>query len=461
MSLAAIVKTNIVIARGAAAPQPLDVPILGVTLTAPQDALWGPALIREVDESSWQQTMTDVGIVDGDPIYEWLQLAFGQTVSPRLILLGKRATPLSQVVNFDLGAAGPATDGLYRITINGENYDHTASSETKAQVITALLATFPGGQAVTGSAGGSPEDMNVTADEAGASFTWAAAAPAPEAFAITVTQANVGLSTDLDAWEAERADWYLVTIVEAVSFDLANGFAQSLAAFARDITGWLRTDETTDPDAATALATRTAARLGALNYTRLVVPHIPTATDQDHAAIIGLKMPTTPGADTWAKAVDGVDGELWTTTQSNNLISGPYAYFDQIATLGASFAWTRNVRVVSGVPFDTIRGADYLKASVDAAVATALLGTPAPAYDATGFGEIGAAISSTLAAFVNSGFIATAYPDGSPGYTVTIPAVPPPGDPLRVARRTPPFEFTALIAGSIEIVIPIDGLLIQ
>jgi hypothetical protein len=462
MSLQNIVNANIVIAGSQIQAQPLDVPILGVTLTAPQDAAWGPDLVREVRLDTWQATMAEVGITDGEAIYEWLQLAFGQDDVPRLVLLGKRATPQAQVTNFDLGLAGTAADGLYRLTINGVNYDEivTGGATTRAAVITALIATINGGtDPITAAPGGGAEDLDVTADEAGANFVFAASAPAGETWTLATTTPNVGLSSDLTAWEAERQDWYLVTIAEPVSYGLADGFAQTLAAYPRDITGWLRTDTATDPDAATTSATRTAALLAAKGYARLVVPHIPTATDYDHAAIIGLKMPTLPGSDTWAKLVRGVDGERWTTTEGANLISGPYARFERVDALGR--AWAQNVRVVDGTPYDTIRGADYLKASIIAAVINKLTKTPAPGYDQPGFADVVAGVANTQAEFERTGFLAATRPDGTPGSQVTIPAVPPIGDPDRVARKMPPIQWSALVRGSIEIVDEIDGILFQ
>lgn len=459
MALANFVNANVVVAEAAVEAQPLDIVIVGLTLTAPQDALWGPDLIRQVTGADYLDTLADVGITDGEAAYEALQVLFSQDAQPRLVYIAKRATAVAQQTDFLLdGGAGAAADGLYRVTLAGVNFDHTASSETRAQVVTALQGLIDAATRYTAAIGGTPETADVTAAEAGVGFAFAASAPAGESWTITPTTANVGLSSDLSAWDAEEDDWYLVTIPEPVSEDLADDVFSTVQAYVRDITAHLRSDSATDPDAPDGGGF--ALTLALKSYSRGVIWYVPTATDYGHMGPIGLKMPTTPGADTWGnKRIRATAGSKWTFAQRANLNAGPYAVLEQIKSLEA--ALSGNVRVLDGTPFDVIRGADYLTASIVAAVLTVLIQTPAPSYTPEGFGQIGAAIDGVLASFVSTGFLAQSYPDGTPGYTVTIPAVPPPGSPLRVARKTPPFEFTALVAGSIEIVDQIDGVLIQ
>jgi hypothetical protein len=459
MALANIVTANVVVAEAAVEAQPLDIVIVGLTLTGPQDALWGSSLIRQVTGSDYLDTLADVGITDGEAAYEALQVLFSQDAQPRLVYIAKRATPVAQQTDFLLdGGAGAAADGLYRITLAGEQFDVNAVGQTRAQVVTTMQGLIDASPRFTAAIGGTPETVDVTSAEAGAGFSFAAQAPAGESWTITPTQANVGLSSDLTAWEAEKTDWYLVTIPEPVSEYLADDVASTVEAFTRDITSHLRTDSATDTDAPST--PNVATRLAAKNYARTFLRHVPTATDYGHMGPIGLKMPTLPGSDTWAnKTIRATTGTAWTFAQRAALVASPYAILDQIASIGA--ALSGGERVLDGTPFDVIRGADYLKASIIAAVLTVLRQTPAPSYTPQGFAEIGNAISSTLADFVRTGFLAAAYPNGDPGFTVTIPEVPQPGSALRLARETPPFKFTALVAGSIEIVDQIDGVLIQ
>ena len=122
--------------------------------------------------------MRALGFVDGDPLWEYMQAMFAQDLVPDVLLAAKEATKVAQVTNFDLGDAGPAAAGNYTITINGEDYTHVSpGGETRAQVITALIALFPGGQPVTAAPGGDAEQLDVTADQAGIGFASATASP--------------------------------------------------------------------------------------------------------------------------------------------------------------------------------------------------------------------------------------------------------------------------------------------
>lgn len=458
MALANIVQANITITAAAVAAQPLDIAIVGVTLTGPQDALWGPALVREVTEADYLDVLAAVGITDGEAAYDFLQVLFSQSASPRVVYLGKRSAAVAQVTNFDLGDAGAAADGLYRLTLSGANFDVNAVAQTRAQVVTSMIALVAADPRFGAAAGGDAEQLDVTALEAGVPFSFATSAPAPDAWTALTTTPSEGLSSDLALWDAEKKDWYLVTIPEAVSEGLAGAMASTVEAYGRDITAHLRTDSATDPDASTGSGIATG--LAPFKYARTVLVHVPVATDYGHAAPIGLKMPTLPGSDTWGnRRVVATPGTEWSFTQRATLEAGPYAVLDTIASLES--ALSGNYRVLDGTPYDVIRGADYLKASIIAAVLTKLTATPAPTYTSQGFGEIGAAISSVLGQFVRSGFLAANRPDGKPGYTVTIPPVPPPGDPLRLARKAPEFRWQALVNGSIEIVDQIEGFLIQ
>ena len=458
MALANFVDANVVVANAAIEAQPLDIEIVGATLTAPQEALWGSDLIRVVTGADYLDTLAEVGITDGEALYEFLQVTFSQSASPRLVYLGKRSAAVAQVTNFDLGDAGAATDGLYRLTLSDTNFDVNAVGKTRAEVVTDMVALVAADPRFGAAVGGDAEQLDVTALEAGVGFSFATSAPLGETWTVSTTTPNEGLSTDISLWNDERNDFYLVTIPEPVSEGLADSVYSTVESFIRDITAQLRSDSATDAGAPSGSGF--APTLASKGYSRGLLAHVPTATDYGHAGPLGLKMPTLPGSDTWAnKFIVATSGTAWSFAQRQNLESGPYALLDQVTSLERAISG--NYRVLDGTPFDVIRGADYLVASIIAAVLNVLTRTPAPSYTPEGFGEIAAAIDGTLSNFVDSGFLAQSYPNGQPGYSITIPAVPPPGDPLRAARRTPPFTFTALINGSIEIVRDIDGVLIQ
>jgi hypothetical protein len=71
MALANIVSANVRVAESAVEAQPLDITIVGLTLTGPQAGLWGPNLIREVTSADYLDVLAEVGITDGEAAYEF------------------------------------------------------------------------------------------------------------------------------------------------------------------------------------------------------------------------------------------------------------------------------------------------------------------------------------------------------------------------------------------------------
>ncbi len=117
-----IVKSTTIIEAASPTAPGYGIPIIGVTLTAPQDALWGSSLVKQTAQDTWQDDLTALGFVDGDPLWEELAKGFQADVVPEYVLMGKRSAGVAQVTNFLIdGGAGAATDGNYTITINGED----------------------------------------------------------------------------------------------------------------------------------------------------------------------------------------------------------------------------------------------------------------------------------------------------------------------------------------------------
>jgi hypothetical protein len=473
VSIQTIVPTTVNIAPAAQAAAPLDIEILGATLTGPQETAWtneyGANLIVEVARDSWADVMDSLGITDGEGVYEYLQLTFSQPTHPRLVQLGRRATPVAQQTDFLLvGGAGAAADGLYRITLEGTNFDVSAVSQTRAQVVTALQGLIAADPLYSAAIGGTPETVDVTSSEAGVSFAFAASAPVGESWTITPTTANVGLTTDVPLWEAERLSrgldpFYVVTIPEAVTEGLARTVAEFAPSFTRDIVGVLRTDSATDPNATTG--GNIAQALAGSGYGRLMLTYVPTATDYDWAAALARRLPTDPGTATWAgMTLVGVDGELYTATE-DGVLTGSYYYFDKHEA--ATSAYPRSAVVLDGTRIDVVRGVDYTKALVQTSVLNLLISVanqnpPSKIpFTTQGYQTIEAAIRAPLDERVRAGFIpAVNDATGEPGYSVTVPPVPVPGDANRAAGIAVGFAFEFDIAGSVERV-ELDGLAIQ
>ena len=117
---------------------------------------------------------------DTDGVTEWAAFA-DENSRPEEIFDGFAAALTFFEVEFSLGAAGAATDGLYRLTLDGTDYDYTATAVTRAAVVAALrIAVNGGGDPITASVGVDAETMLVAADNSGTVFTYSSLAPTSE-----------------------------------------------------------------------------------------------------------------------------------------------------------------------------------------------------------------------------------------------------------------------------------------
>jgi len=444
--------TTIIEAASPSAPG-FGVPIIAVELTAPQDALWGVDLIRETTQSTWVADLTALGFVDGDPLYEELQTGFSQDVVPPLVLIGKRATAVAQVTNFDLGAPGAALDGDYTITIESsgvnspETFTYASVAQTRAAIITALIGLIDAGaQPVDASVGGGAEDLDVTALEAGVSFSFSAAAPVGETWTVLTTTPNVGLSTDISAWEAERSDWYFVTELSR-SVGVNASMVGPVASFSRAILFVSAVSAATDPDALDGASSTRAGALITLSQ-RTAVAYVPSGTDHSLAAAYFRLLPEDPGSLTWANWQLRITGTKYSGPNTRALRGmgtnpGNYWYFEAIPTLATS-GITRWMRMGDQTPMDLVRGRDWVDAEIETDVGQTLIAEPKIAYTDTGSEQVIGVIAGSLSKAVRVGLIV----DGSFAVTTTPRSAQVPAD--IAARQWRGYTWTATLAGAQE-----------
>jgi hypothetical protein len=442
-----IASSNTIIESASPSAPGFGVPIIGLLLTAPQDALWGANLIQETTQSTWPADLTALGFSDGDPVWEELQIGFAQDVVPPKVLLGKRATPVAQVTNFDLGDAGAAADGLYRLTLEGTEFDVNAVGQTRAQVVTSMIGFVDADPRYDAVNGGDPEQLDVTAAVAGIGFSFAGAAPTPDVWVITPTTANVGMSTDIFAWEVERSDWYFVTELSR-SAALNTSMVGPVNSFTRAIVFVSQVDSATDPDALDGASSTRAAALITTSQ-RTAVAYVPTATDHDLAAAYFRLLPEDPGGITWANwALKAIDGDRYSKPNTSALQGkgtdpGNYWYFEDIPTL-APTGITRGMRMGDRTPFDLVRGRDWLDAQIETFVGQTLISEPKIGYTDAGSEQIIGVIAGQLTNAVNVGLII------ADSYTVTTTprnAQVPADIAARVWRG---YDWTATLVGAQE-----------
>ena len=443
--------TTIIEAASPSAPG-FGVPIIAVELTAPQDALWGVDLIRETTQSTWVADLTALGFVDGDPLYEELQTGFSQDVVPPLVLIGKRATAVAQVTNFDLGDPDVAPVGTYTITIATVNGTESISTilgapSTRTAVVAALIITINASPLpITASPGADTEQLDVTSDVAGVSFSFATAAPAPEIWTVNTTTPNVGLSTDISAWEVERSDWYFVTELSR-SVGVNASMVGPVASFSRAILFVSSVSAATDPDALDGTSSTRAGALITLSQ-RTAVAYVPSGTDHSLAAAYFRLLPEDPGSLTWANWQLRITGTKYSGPNTRALRGmgtnpGNYWYFEAIPTLATS-GITRWMRMGDQTSMDLVRGRDKVDADIETDVGQALIDEPKIAYTDQGSEQIIGVIAGSLGKNVNSGLIAV----DSFAVTTTPRSAQVPAD--IAARQWRGYTWTATLAGAQE-----------
>lgn len=453
MPLSDIVLSTTIIEAASPTLPGFGVPIIGVQLTGPQITAWdaafpGGELIASVTQSTWQAVLTSLGFVDGDPLWEELETGFSADVVPEIVLIGREAVPVAQVTNFLLdGGAGVAADGNYTITINGTDFTHGASGETRAQVIAALeILIDAGAEPVSADdSGGTPEDVDVTSTQAGIPFSFATAAPVGESWTVITTTPNTGLTTDLAAWEAERKDWYLVT--ELSRDPLINqSMVGPVASHPRSIVFGSQVSSATDPNATTDTANRAAANI--TTSQRTFVAYVPSGTDHDLAAHYFRLLPTPPGEFTWSNVeLRPIDGDTYDALQTRALRGldtdpGSYWYYEALET--RSFGVSKNARMGDGTTFEAVRDADYLDRQIVVSVSDAIIDAPKLAFFDPGAAVLTGAIRGVGAAAERDGIIL-------PGtFTVTTLTREDQAPADIAAGSWRGFEWSATLSGAID-----------
>lgn len=445
-----IVNSVTIIEQASPALPGFGIPIIGVLLNAGQITAWdatlGSQLILQTAQDTFKTDLASVGFVDGDPLFEELEIGFATDIVPPIVLIGREAVPVAQVVNFDLGDAGSAQDGLNRITLAGTAFDKNASSETKAQVVTALIALIDADARFGAVNGADAEQIDVTAAVPGIGFTFAASAPSPDVWLTSISTPNTGLASDLDAWDAERTDWYWVTELSH-SAALNISMAAPVAAFARDIVFVSQVDSATDSGATDGNdATRAASFI--TTSQRTGIAFVPTATDHDLAAHYFRNLPTDPGARTWTNnELRPIDGDTFTSTEtaalrSEGVVPGQYWYYENFPT--RNFGVSRNARMGDGTKFEFVRDRDSLNNQIIVNVSDAIIDEDKIPYTDAGAGQISAVILATLNSAAADGIL-----DGTTIVVTTLTrAEQAPADVA--AGKWLGFTWSATLLGSID-----------
>lgn len=340
---------------------------------------------------------------------------------------------------------------LYRITINGINYDYTTlvTVQNGLEVATAL----------TDEINAAPQLVPVTATNNGDGSITIVSDDQTQTFSLSVQPDVVSIekgltllplvavnpvADDLTAINNANNTWYALI---ATTRDIAT--VKSIAAWTEariKLFGTASSDTNIINIPAGTDTTTIAAYFNQLGYVRtFVMYHQDADFDYPEAAWFGRVLPLEPGSETWKfKTLAGISYSNLTTTQSNTALAKKANTYEFVGGVGI----TANGTVAQGEYIDIIRGVDWLTARIQEFVFSVLVNNPKVPYTDAGIAVIESEVKRALSLGVSNDFLAS---DPAPRTTVPKAADVPPTDKAnRILRNV---KFNATLSGAIHAVV--------
>lgn len=370
-----------------------------------------------------------------DAEYLAAQSVFAQEKKPTRIAIGRRETPVAQVIDFTPAVANNTT---YLVTINGVAHSFLSSGAADAnEIIEGLLALINAGSeaaVVTASNFGPDTSLKVTSDSAGLPFTYSSSANLTAA----VTIAHVGVDTDLVAIDDEdpAKTWYMLALTSRSVTDIKVASA-SIEAQRRM---FIACNE--DANVLTTATDDIASWLQSKGYVRTAFIWSDDQAAFPEAAWMGLVLPESPGSETWKfKSLSGIAVSVLTATQETNLGAKSANFYSSIAGLGI----TQEGVTASGEYIDIVRGIDWLQARIQESVFSRLANSVKIPYTDAGAAIIENEIKAVLSEGVRVGLLAA-----DPAPETSVPLVATVSALDKANRLLPDVTFNGTLAGAIH-----------
>ncbi len=396
--------------------------------------------------------MVAAGFATTSPAYRMATKLFAQNPRPRQVVIGKRTHVYTQVVH--LYPLKTDEGYHYRFSIVDHagvqtDIDYTVlASATIASIVTALTALI---DPVTDLVAVATTSTHIVCTATAGKLINYKGLPSPDILGIYDKTADAGIVADMQAVEAlDSTTWY------AVLLD-AGGRLEAVAAAAhvetmRKIMLCTNSDsDMADPAGVVDLAYATKAAA----YARTgVVYSKGELLSYSAAALVGKKLPTTPGRSTWAySTLAGVTVDILTTAQINALKAKNANWY---AALGGVNV-IREGKTASGEWIDTTHFVDWLYARMQerlfAALASASAAGEKIPYTQSGIDTLTSLVSAQLKEGVAAGGLAA-----TPAPAVTAPDIADIDPAEKIARNLPGVRFSGTLAGAIH-TLEISGIL--
>lgn len=390
-----------------------------------------------------------------DAAYVLANEAFSQTPRPSSVVVARRInptirtvilTPLSGVIN---GETLPLNDTLYRVTINGVNFDFTTdATATVAEITAGLVALINGGAEdvlATDNTTSLTVEKAVTPGGVATAGVWFTIAQDRGLIAIedtTPVAAGGSLADEIaqlrnvnDTWYAIAGDWLGAIEILAVAAAIESIDKIHVAASPDDeIYDVAITD---DIGSALQTLTRTRTKLDKHN----------TPDTGIAGAQMGKNLTKDPGSSIWSfKVLSGIAIEEYTETEQAAMDAKNVGYYIELLGKGN----TLNGKVSSGEFVDVTRFIDFLSNLILTNIVSKLQQLDKIAYINKGVSIVETEVRAALKEGVAAGGLSEDVP-----FTVTVPnAIVGSVGGVSAAdkgnRLLPNVEFTAILAGAIQ-----------
>lgn len=383
------------------------------------------------------QAMGDDNFTSDDPAYRAVQAIFSQDPSVSQVVVG-RATRSPTMTHKITPVVKNNT--LYRVTINGVNFDFTSSASATAADITAGLTNVIN----TSTSGGPVTASDGTGSDAGSFFI--AAQTAGTLYALEVVRSllkqlnftpDPGIADDISEIQQENDDWYSVHLTSTGSFEIA-----SAAAYIESQRKLLVVSSADDDILDSTEDTDIGSLLKSFGYARTALLYHPEPHTYPGAAWAGVMLPKDPGSATWKfKTLAGIKPVNLTGQEENTLDNKNVNH----QTVVAGVKITQHGKSSSGEFIDITRFVDFLRARLQENIFSRLANLDKVPFTDQGIGIVENEIRGVLQLGISVGGLAA-----QPEPVVNVPrAVDVPFNE-RANRFLPDVIFRATLAGAIH-----------
>lgn len=359
-----------------------------------------------------------------DPAFVLANAAFAQDPRPDKVLIGRRVFPTTRTVSLIPrsgvinGITNPLNTTLYRVTINGTNFDFTTdSTATVAEIVAGLVALINGGtenvKATDIGIGVSIKiekaDTPGGAPEAGVSFTIAQDRALFEIEDTTPIAAGGGLASEIAAISDINDDWYGIAGDWYGKLEI-NAMAVAIEALPKLHAASTPDDNTYD----SAVSTDVGSVLQAAAFARTFLFHHPTPETGISDAVLGKNLPNDPGSITWKfKTLATIVVTAYTAGEKTTLKNKNVERYILVAGVNI----TCDGKTSGGEFIDITRFVDFLTSRMKENIFFRIANTGKLGFTNPGIGIIENEVRGTLSLGVSVGGLAA-----DPPFEVVVPS---------------------------------------